>query len=153
MGGRIGSGGRKVHSRSFYFRFRRYTAPVAYIGTFKGVRVSRDPQAGSRGHPMTASSQKYHFRFMYQPVYLTSHLSNCTKCPKTYHGWHLVYKKNVISVTVPNVNGVPNVTSAPNVPKMPKIIIVCQKCTKKLLGVLIGVVYQLVYQTSQVYQM
>ena len=59
-----------------------------------------------------------------------------------------MYKKNVISVTVPNVTGVPNVTSGPNVPKMPKIIIVCQKCTKKLLGVLIGVVYQLVYQTS-----
>ena len=36
-GGRIVSGGRKVHSRSLYFRFRRYTAPVAYIGTLKGT--------------------------------------------------------------------------------------------------------------------
>jgi len=60
-----------------------------------------------------------------------------------------VCKNNVISVTVPNVTGVPNVTSAPNVPKMPKNHFVCQKCTKKSLGVLIGVVYQLVYQTSQ----
>ena len=32
--------------------------------------------------------------------------------------------------------------------KCPKIILVCQKCTKKPLGVLIGVVYQLVYQMS-----
>ena len=30
-----------------------------------------------------------------------------------------------------------------------KVILVCRKCTKKPLGVLIGVVYQLVYQTSQ----
>jgi len=29
--------------------------------------------------------------------------------------------------------------------KCPKIILVCRKCTKKPLGVLIGVVYQLVY--------
>jgi len=148
MGGRIGSGGGKVHSRSFYFRFRRYTAPVAYIGTLKGVLVPRDPQAGSRGPPTTESSQKYHFRFVYQPVYLTSHVPNCTKCTKTYQGWYLVCKNNVISVTVPNVTGVPNVTSAPNVPKMPKNHFVCQKCTKKQLGELIGVVYQLVYQTS-----
>jgi len=45
------------------------------------------------------------------------------------------------------------VTAAPVGPyqmyrKCPKIILVCQKCTKKLLGVLINVVYQLVYQTS-----
>ena len=57
-------------------------------------------------------------------------------------------KKNVISVTVPNVTGVPNVTSSQMYRKCPKIILVCQKCTKKLLGVLINVVYQPVYQTS-----
>jgi len=44
MGGRIGSGGRKVHSRSFYFRFRRYTAAVAYIGTLNGMRAPHDPR-------------------------------------------------------------------------------------------------------------
>jgi len=44
MGGRIGSGGRKVHSRSFYFRFRRHTASVAYIGTSNGVRAPHDPR-------------------------------------------------------------------------------------------------------------
>jgi len=78
MGGRIGSGGQKIHCRIFppyfCFRFRRYTAPVAYIGTLNGVRVPRDTQASSRGHPTTESSQKYHFRFVYQPVYLTSHV-------------------------------------------------------------------------------
>ena len=86
MGARIGSEGQKVHSRSFYFRFRRYRAPVAYIGTLKGERVPRDPQAGFRDHPTTESSQKYHFRFVYQPVYLMSHVPNCTKCTKTYQG-------------------------------------------------------------------
>ena len=85
---------------------------------------------------------------MYQPVYLTSHVPDCTKCTNTHQGWYLVYKNNVISVTLPNITGVPNVTSAPNVPKMHKIILVWQKCTKKLLGELIGVVYQQVYQTS-----
>jgi len=149
MGGRIGSGGRKVHSRSFYFRFRRYTAPVAYIGTLKGVRVPRDPQASSRGHPTTESSQKYHFRFVYQPVYLTSHVPNYSKCTKTYQGWCQACKTTVASVTVPNVTGVPNVTSTPNVPKMPKNHSRVPKMYKRLLGVLIGVVYQLVYQTSQ----
>ena len=43
MGGRIGSGGRKVHSRNFYFRFRLYTAPVPYIGTLKAVNGAHDP--------------------------------------------------------------------------------------------------------------
>ena len=86
---------------------------------------------------------------MYQPVYLTSHVPNCTKCTNTYQGWYLVYKNNVISFNVPNVTGVPNVTSAQMYRKCPKIILVCRKCTKKPLGVLIGVVYQLVYQTSQ----
>ena len=109
----------------------------------------RMTQAGFRGHLTTESSKYYHFRLVYQPVYLSSHVPNCTKCIESYHAWYLVYKNNVISVTVPNVTGVPNVTSAPNVPKMPKNHFVCQKCNKKQLGKLIGVVYQLVYQTSQ----
>jgi len=86
---------------------------------------------------------------VYQPVYLTSHLSNCTKCTKTYQGWCQACKTTVASVTVPNVTGVPNVTSTPNVPKMPKNHSRVPKMYKRLLGVLIGVVYQLVYQTSQ----
>ena len=87
---------------------------------------------------------------VYQPVHLTSHAPKCTKCTKTHQGLCLACKNNVTSVTVPNVTGVPNVTSTPNVPKMTKIIIVCQKCAKKLLGVPNGVVYQPVYQTSHV---
>jgi len=59
-----------------------------------------------------------------------------------------VCKNNVISVTVPDVTGVPNVTSSQMYRKCPKIILVCQKCTKKLLGVLINVVYQPVHLTS-----
>jgi len=85
---------------------------------------------------------------VYQPVYLSSHAPNCTECIETYQEWYVMCKNNVISVTVPNVTGVPNVTSSQMCRKCPKIILVCQKCTKKLLGVLIGVVYQPVYQTS-----
>jgi len=88
---------------------------------------------------------------VYQPVYQTSHVIKCTKCTKTHQGWCVVCKNNVTSVTVPNVTGVKNVTPARHTyRKWPKIILVCQKCAKKLLGVLTGVVYQPVYQTSHV---
>ena len=88
---------------------------------------------------------------VYQPVYQTSHVIKCTKCTKTHQGWCVVCKNNVTSVTVPNVTGVKNVTPARHTyRKWPKIILVCQKCAKKLLGVPIGVVYQPVYQMSYV---
>ena len=74
----------------------------------------------------------------------------CTKWTKTHQRICLAYKNNVTRVTVPNVTGVPNVTSTQTYRKWPKIILVCQKCAKKLLGVPNGVVYQPVYQTSHV---
>jgi len=87
---------------------------------------------------------------VYQPVYQTSHAPKCTKWTKTHQGICLVCKNNVTRVTVPNVTGVPNVTSTQTYRKWPKIILVCQECAKKLLGVPNGVVYQPVYQTSHV---
>ena len=57
---------------------------------------------------------------MYQPVYLSSHVPNCSKCTKTYQLWYLVCENSVTSVTVPNVTAVPNVTLAPKVLKMTK---------------------------------
>jgi len=87
---------------------------------------------------------------VYQPVYLTSHVPNCTKCAKTYQSWYLVCKNNVTSVIVPNVTAVPNVTPAPKVLKMTKNHSSVPKMYQKQLGVLIGVVYQMVYQTLHV---
>ena len=84
--GRIASGGQKVNSRNFRHISTSGFGPRGFkshrSAALKAIVAAHDKQAGFRGHQTTKSSPKYHFRLVYQPVYLSSHAPNCTKCMK-----------------------------------------------------------------------